>query len=112
MYGKFNEDGKFVAAPGVKKVTHEGNKTIIERYSEEELDAMGYKKVIDQKGEGKPANGAKEGSALRLQFDLLNQAQIHIHCVFLLKCFRIRAKARLYHAQARIKRAVRPRISY
>ena len=59
MYGKFNEDGKFVAAPGVKKVTHEGNKTIIERYSKEELEAMGYKKVIDQKGEGKPGPGKR-----------------------------------------------------
>lgn len=59
MYGKFNENGKFVAAPGVKKVTHEENKTIIERYSKKELEAMGYKKVVEQKGEGRPGKGMR-----------------------------------------------------
>lgn len=59
MHGKFTEDGKFKMAPGVKKVTHEENKTIIEHYSKEELEAMGYKKVVEQKGEGRPGPGMK-----------------------------------------------------
>ena len=58
MYGKF-ENGKFVAAPGVKKVTHEGNKTIIERYTAEELKAMDYKEVLSAEGEGRPGPGMK-----------------------------------------------------
>ena len=58
MYGKF-ENGKFVAAPGVKKVTHEGDKTIIEHYTAEELDAMGFKKVYSANGTGRPGPGMK-----------------------------------------------------
>ena len=59
MHGKFDKDGKFIGAPGVKKVTHEGNKTIIERYSEEELNDMGFKKVVEEKGEGRPGPGMR-----------------------------------------------------
>ena len=57
MYGRFDENGKFIGAPGVKKVTNEGYKTIIERYSNEELEAMGFKKVVEEKGEGRPGPG-------------------------------------------------------
>ena len=59
MYGKFDKNGKFIGAPSVKKVTHEKNKTIIERYSEEELVAMNFKKVIEEKGEGRPCPGMR-----------------------------------------------------
>ena len=54
MYGKFDENGRFIGAPGAKKVTNEGYKTIIERYSNEELEAMGFKKIVEEKGEGRP----------------------------------------------------------
>ena len=54
MYGKLNKNGRFIGAPGVKKVTNEGYKIIIERYSNEELEAMGFKKVVEEKGEGRP----------------------------------------------------------
>ena len=53
MYGKLNKNGRFIGAPSVKKVTNEGYKTIIERYSNEELEAMGFKKVVEEKGEGR-----------------------------------------------------------
>ena len=59
MYGKFDKDGKFIGAPSVKKVTHEGYKTIIDRYSEEELNDMGFKKVVEEKGEGRPGPGMR-----------------------------------------------------
>lgn len=62
MHGKFDENGKFIGAPGIKKFTHEGNTTIIERYSNDELEAMGFKKVVDEKG------GGRHGPGMRPQF--------------------------------------------
>ena len=59
MYGKIDENGKFQAAPAVKKVTHEGGKTVIEHYTNEELAAMDYKEVLNAEGEGRPGPGMR-----------------------------------------------------
>lgn len=37
MYGKIDKDGKFSLAAGLKKITYQDGKTIIEHYTEEEL---------------------------------------------------------------------------
>lgn len=52
MYGKFDENGKFV--PAHNKVYHEGRKTIIEPMSKEELEAGNYKEVYRADGSGTP----------------------------------------------------------
>lgn len=57
MYGKFDEKGKFV--PARNKVTHEGNKTIIEPMSAEELAAGNYKEVYRADGPGRPGPGMR-----------------------------------------------------
>ena len=57
MYGKIDESGKFI--PAHNKVTHEGNKTIIEPMTPEELKAGGYKEVLTASGTGKPGKGMK-----------------------------------------------------
>lgn len=56
MYGKI-ENGKFKPAP--MKVYHEGNKTIIEPLSAEELAAGNYKEVFSGSGTGRPGKGMK-----------------------------------------------------
>lgn len=52
MYGKIDENGKFIAAQ--KKVTHEGNKTIIEDPTQEECAKQGMKEVFTGAGTGRP----------------------------------------------------------
>lgn len=59
MYGKIDENGKFVGAPGTKSVTRDGAKIIIEHYTEKELEDMGFKKVRMEHGEGRPGPGKK-----------------------------------------------------
>jgi hypothetical protein len=56
MYGKI-ENGKFKPAP--MKVSHEGNKTILEPLSAEELAAGNYKEVFTGAGTGHPGTGMK-----------------------------------------------------
>ena len=57
MYGKIDENGKFV--PAGRKVTHEGQKTIIEPFSAEELKAGDFKEVFSADGTGRPGPGMR-----------------------------------------------------
>lgn len=57
MYGKLDENGKFV--PAGRKVTREGQKIIIEPFSADELKAKGFKEVFTAEGTGHPGPGMK-----------------------------------------------------
>ena len=59
MYGKIDENGKFVAAPTTKNTINETNRTIIEYYTSDELEEMGYKEVYTADGVGRRAPGLR-----------------------------------------------------
>lgn len=57
MYGKLDNNGKFIPAP--PKVTREGQKTIFEPAPIEELKARGFKEVFSADGGGHPGPGMR-----------------------------------------------------
>lgn len=57
MYGKIDENGRFI--PAGQKVTHEGQKTIIEPLPLEELKANDFKEVFTADGTGRPGPGMR-----------------------------------------------------